>query len=125
MKVLVTTVAPGLDAEIEPRFMHAAYLTIVNTDTLQWDSVQAPVTAVAHAAGTRLGLLASHQHVDAAISNDYGPNCYIALDSAGIKMFLSGSCRTAREAIEQFRAGKLAAIYAPTNRAASEPPAAH
>jgi len=51
----------------------------------------------------------------AAISNDYGPNCYIVLESAGIPMYLSGRCKTVREAVEQFKAGKLAAIYGPTS----------
>ena len=115
MRVLVTTAAPGLDVEIEPRFWHAAYLTIVDTDTLQWEAVPAPGTPSVHAAGTRLGLLATHQHVGAAISNDYGPNSYIVLESGGIPMYLSGTCKTAREAVEQFKAGKLATIYAPTS----------
>jgi predicted Fe-Mo cluster-binding NifX family protein len=115
MSVLVTTTTPGLDVEIEPRFWHAAYLTIVDTDTLQWEAVPAPGAPSVHAAGTRLGLLATHQHVGAAISNDYGPNCYIVLESAGIPMYLSGTCKTVREAVEQFRAGRLRTTRAPTN----------
>jgi len=114
MKVLVTTVAPGLDAEIEPRFWHAAYLTIVDIDTLQWEALPAPGAHNVHAAGTRLGLLATHQQVRAAISDDYGPNCYIVLEAADIPMYRSGICHTAREAVEQFKAGKLSAISAPT-----------
>ena len=121
MKVLVTTVAPGLDAGIEPLFWHASYLTIVDTATFQWEALPAPGAHNVHAAGTRLGLLATHQQVGAAISNDYGPNCYIVLESAGIRMFLAGTCQTARDAVEQFRAGKLAAIYAPTSAGAPEP----
>ncbi len=121
MKVLVTTVAPGLDAEIEPRFWHAAFLTIVDTHTLQWEAVPAPGAPTVHAAGTRLGLLATHQDVSAAISNDYGPNCYIVLESAGIPMYLSGTCKTVREAVEQFKAGKLPTIYAPTSVEPREP----
>ena len=115
MRMLVTTVAPGLDADIEPRFWHAAYLTIVDTDTLQWEAVPAPVMPTVHAAGTRLGLLATHQNVGATISNDYGPNCYIALESAGIPMYLAGTCKTVREAVEQFKAGKLNTIHAATS----------
>ena len=82
----------------------------VDTDALQWEAVPAQGAPSGHAAGTRLGLLATHQNVRAAISNDYGPNCYIVLESAGIPMYLSGRCKTVREAVEQFKAGKLAAI---------------
>ncbi len=115
MKVLVTATAPGLDAEIEPRFWHAAYLTIVNTATLEWEAMPAPAMPNVHSAGTRLSLLATHQGITATISNDYGPNCYIVLEAAGIPMYLAGACRTVREAVEQFKAGKLTAVHAPTS----------
>jgi predicted Fe-Mo cluster-binding NifX family protein len=118
MKVVVTAVAPGLDVSIEPRFWHAAYLTVVDTDTLQWEAVPAPAAPSVHAAGTRLGLLATHQHALAAISNDYGPNCYVVLESAGIPMYLAGKCKTVREAVEAFNAGQLPAISTPTSTAA-------
>jgi predicted Fe-Mo cluster-binding NifX family protein len=117
MKVVVTAVAPGLDADIEPRFWHAAYLAVVDVDSLQWEAVPAPAVPSVHAAGTRLGLLATHQHVLAAISNDYGPNCYIVLESAGIPMYLAGKCKTVREAVEAFKAGQLPAISTPTSTA--------
>jgi predicted Fe-Mo cluster-binding NifX family protein len=58
--------------------------------------------------------------VGAAISNDCGPNSYIVLESSGIPIYLSGTCKTARAAVEQFKAGKLATIYTPTS-AAPEP----
>ena len=123
MKVLVTATAPGLDAGIEPRFWHAAYLTIVDIHTLQWEAVPTPAMPNVHSAGTRLGLLATHQNVGAAISNDYGPNCYIVLESAGIPMYLSGECKTVRAAVEQFKAGKLAAIHAATSAGPQGPAA--
>ena len=60
-----------------------------------------------------------------AISNDYGPNSYIVLESGGIPLCLSGTCQTAREAVEQFKAGKLATIYAPTHAGVPEPAGAN
>ncbi len=121
MRVLVTSVAPGLDVEIEPRFWHVAYFTMVDIDTLKWESIEAPHMPNVHTAGTRLGLLATHQQIGAAISNDYGPNCYVVLDAAGIRMYLSGTCKTVREAVEQFKAGKLATIFQPTTSHVPEP----
>ncbi len=121
MRVLVTSVAPGLDAAIEPRFWHAAYLTVVDTDILECESIEAPHMPNVHTAGTRLGLLATHQQISAAISNDYGPNCYVALDAAGIRMYLSGTCQTVREAVEQLKANKLVTIFQPTVSHVPEP----
>jgi predicted Fe-Mo cluster-binding NifX family protein len=113
VKVLISAAAPGLDANIEPRFCESAYLTAVDLSTMDWESLPAPGAATVHAAGTRLGLLAVHQNVEAAISNDYGPNCYVVLEGAGIPMFLSGDCKTVREAAERYAAGKLRPIHAP------------
>jgi predicted Fe-Mo cluster-binding NifX family protein len=117
MRVLVTAVAPGLDADVEPRFWHAAFLTVVDTETLQWEAVPAPVMPTVHAAGTRLGLLSTHQNVAAAISNDFGPNCSVVLEAASIPAYLSGACKTVREAVEAFRAGKLVAVSVPNSAA--------
>jgi predicted Fe-Mo cluster-binding NifX family protein len=124
MKVLVTAGAPGLDVDIEPCFWHATYLIIVDTDTLQWEAVPTPTAPSVHAAGTRISLLATHQQIGAAISNDYGPNCYVVLEAAGIPMYLSGTCKTVRDAVEQFKAGKLPTIYAPTSTGPQGPAAA-
>ncbi len=115
MRALVTAVAPGLDADVERRFWHAAYLTVVDTDTFQWESIPASGLSSIPASGTKLSLLATHQNIAAAISNDFGPNCYIVLESVGIPMYLSGDCRTVREAVEEFRLGALPTIYAPTS----------
>jgi predicted Fe-Mo cluster-binding NifX family protein len=100
VKIVVTAVAPGLDAEIEQRFWHAAYLTVVDADTLQWEAVPASAIPSVVAAGTRLAMLVTCQHVLAAISNDYGPHCYTVLESAGIPMYLAGKCKSVREAVE-------------------------
>ena len=124
MKVLVTTGAEGLDAAIEPRFWRATYLTVVDTESMEWEAVPTPSAPNVHTAGTRLSLLAIHQGITASISNDYGPNCYVVLEAAGIPMYLSGECKTVREAVEHFKAGKLLNIYAPTSAGPEETVAA-
>ena len=107
MRVPVTTAAPGLDVEIEPHFWHAAYLTIVDTDTLQWDALPALGAPSVHAAGTDsacwppTSAWCSHQQ---RLRAEQLHRARIG----GIPRYLSGTCKTAHEAVEQFKAGKLA-----------------
>jgi predicted Fe-Mo cluster-binding NifX family protein len=114
MKVVVTTMGPDLDSEIEPRFWKAVYFLIVDTQTWQCEALLNPGAPSVHAAGTRGALLVEQHKIDASISGDYGPNCYVVLDAAGIRMYLQGSCRTAREAVQALLDGKLRTIFAPT-----------
>jgi len=114
MKVVVTTVGPDLDSEIEPRFWRAVYFLIVDTQTWEYEALPNPGAPTVHAAGTRGAILLEQHKIDVSISGDYGPNCYVVLDAAGITMYLQGSCRTALEAVQAFLDGKLQTIYAPT-----------
>jgi predicted Fe-Mo cluster-binding NifX family protein len=114
MKVVVTTVGPDLDSEIEPRFWKAVYFLIADTQTWQCEALPNPGAPTVHAAGTRGAILVEQHKIDASISGDYGPNCYVVLEAAGIRMYLQGSCKTAREAVQAFLDGKLQTIYAPT-----------
>ncbi len=133
MRVLITTVEPSLDSELERKFWRAKYFVIADTDTLEWTAVPNPGAPTAHAAGTRGGgasecvvrvrrgtagtrggLLAINQQIDATISGDYGPNCYVVLESAGIPMYQCGQCKTARDAVQAFRTGHLQVVYGPT-----------
>lgn len=46
MKVIVTTTAADLDSPVDPRFGRAAYFTVVDTDTMEWQAHPNPaVTA--------------------------------------------------------------------------------
>lgn len=107
MKLILTTVAPDLDAALDRYFGLAAYFLVVDSYTLEWQAYPNPGAPTAHAAGTRAALLASKQKPDAVISGDYGPYCYIGLEAAGVPMYLFGQCNTAREAIDAFKAGQL------------------
>jgi predicted Fe-Mo cluster-binding NifX family protein len=65
-------------------------------------------------AGSQAAQFVAQQGADAVISGDFGPNAYIALAAAEIKMYLHGPSRTAREAIANFNAGMLEQVQAPT-----------
>ncbi len=116
MKIILSTTSPGLYADIDPRFGRGAYLLVVDTDTMQTEGHPNPGVNASGGAGIQAAQFVVDQKVEAVISGDFGPNAFDALQAAGISMYLYGNCRTAREALERFRAGKLQSVGAPTQR---------
>jgi len=114
MKLILTTVAPDLDAALDRYFGLAAYFLVVDSYSLDWQAYPNPGAPTAHAAGARAASLASKQKPHAVISGDYGPYCYIGLEAADIPMYLCGLCKTAREAVEAFKTGQLKGVSSAT-----------
>lgn len=114
MKLIVTATAPELEAAVDPRFGRAAYFVVVDTATMDWQAHENQGLNAAGGAGSQAAQFAAQQGVEAVISGDFGPNAYIALAAAEIKMYLFGPSKTAREAVANFTAGKLEEVHTPT-----------
>ncbi|MGQ9491842.1 MAG: NifB/NifX family molybdenum-iron cluster-binding protein [Anaerolineae bacterium] len=114
MKLIVTATAPDMNALVDPRFGRAAYFVAVDGDTSQWQAHQNGGVNAAGGAGAQAAQFAAQQGAQAVISGDFGPNAYIALAAAEIKMYLLGPSRTVAEAVANFKAGKLEQVHAPT-----------
>jgi predicted Fe-Mo cluster-binding NifX family protein len=114
MKLVLTTSAPELDAELDPRFGRGAYLLIINTDTHQWEALTNPGVNAPGGAGIKAAQYIVNLKVDAAISGDFGPHAFDALQAGGVAMYLYGDCPSVRDAIERFKAGQLEQVGAPT-----------
>ncbi len=114
MKIILTTTSAELDANIDPRFGRGAYFVVVDTDTLSWQAHPNPGVNAGGGAGSLAAQFAANQKAEAVISGDFGPNAYNALQAAGIAMFLFGTSRTGREAVENYKAGRLERVGAPT-----------
>jgi predicted Fe-Mo cluster-binding NifX family protein len=114
MKIVVTAISPGLDSPIDPRFGRAAYFITVETNTLEWQAYPNPAAEASGGAGTQAAQYIANQGVRVAVSGDFGPNACNALDAAGIGMYLLGTTQTVREAVENYEAGQLTSVSAPT-----------
>jgi predicted Fe-Mo cluster-binding NifX family protein len=107
MKIIVTTQGTDMDSPVDPRFGRAKHFLLVDTETMQataHDNAQnlnAPQGAGIQAAQAVYNLGAG-----AVITGNVGPKAFTTLQAAGIAVYL-GASETAREAIEQFRAGRL------------------
>lgn len=114
MKIIMTAAAPSLDADIDPRFGRGAYLLEVDTDTLEFEAHANPGVTAGGGAGIQAAQMVSGKGASAVVSGDFGPNAFQAFQAAGISMYLYGECKSVREAIEQFKTGKLQPAGLPT-----------
>jgi predicted Fe-Mo cluster-binding NifX family protein len=114
MKIVLTTLSPNLETDVDPRFGRAACLLVVDTDTLEWKSHANPGASASGGAGIQAAQFVADQHAQAAISGDFGPHAFEALQAAGITMYIYGDCQDAYRAIELFKAGQLQQVGGPT-----------
>jgi predicted Fe-Mo cluster-binding NifX family protein len=117
MKIALTTVSPEIESDVDPRFGRCAYMLVVDTDTLQWQSYPNPAASAPGGAGIRSAQFVSDQEVEAVLSGDFGPNAHTALENAGIPMYVYGASRTVKEALAAFKAGSLQRVGGPTRTA--------
>jgi predicted Fe-Mo cluster-binding NifX family protein len=115
MKIILSTTAPNLDSDVDPRFGRGAYLLVVDTKTMQAEGHPNPGVNASGGAGIQAAQFVTEQKAEAVISGDFGPNAFDALKAAGIAMYLyDNDCRTSRQAIERFKAEKLQQVGTPT-----------
>jgi predicted Fe-Mo cluster-binding NifX family protein len=88
MKIVISAISPDLDSVIDPRFGRAAYFVIVDTNTLEWQSYPNPGANASGGAGTQAAQYIANLGVGVAVSGDFGPNAYKALDEYVIALFI-------------------------------------
>ena len=113
MKIAVTSKGTDLDAEIDPRFGRAAYLLIVDSDSLDIEALdnRANVNAF-KGAGIQAAGNISQKGASILLTGFCGPNAFKTLQAAGIKVVqdIKGNVRGA---VEAYRNGKLSPSEAP------------
>jgi predicted Fe-Mo cluster-binding NifX family protein len=108
--VALTAAAPHLDAEVDPRFGRAAFILLTDSEGAAWEALANPAVEASGGAGVQAAQLLAEREAGAVVSGDFGPKARQALQAAGIAMYGYRSCKTAREALEEFRAGRLPAV---------------
>lgn len=114
MKIVVTATAPAWDASVDPRFGRGAYFVVIDTETHAWQAHENPAVSAAGGAGSQAAQFLAQQGAESVVSGDFGPNAYITLAAAEIKMFLLGASQTVAEAVSNLAEGKLQQVNAPT-----------
>ena len=107
MKIAVTSQGTDLDAQVDPRFGRAAYIMIVDVDTLEFTAVDNSANKNAFkGAGIQAAATACDNGAEALLTGFCGPNAFKALDAAGVKV-CNDIAGTIREAVAQYKAGEV------------------
>lgn len=108
MKIAITSKGKDLDSEVDPRFGRAAYILIIDTDTLEFDVIDNAQNANSFkGAGIHAGASISEKNAKVLLTGFCGPNAFKTLNAAGIKV-ASDVGGIVRDAVKDFNAGKTA-----------------
>lgn len=109
MKLAVTSQGNNLQSPLDPRFGRAKYFIVVDTETGAFLAADNTVNLNAsQGAGIQAGKRVAELGVNGLITGHLGPKAFSTLQAGGVKIY-TGTSGTVAEAIEQFKAGKLAA----------------
>jgi len=113
MKIAVTSKGQDLQSDIDPRFGRAAYIIVVDTESLEFEAIDNSTNANAFkGAGIQAATMMSDKGVNALLTGFCGPNAFKVLKAAGINVSsdLEG---TVNEAVQAFNAGQITFIDEP------------
>jgi len=112
MKIAISTLAPNLDANIDPRFGRCQYFVLVDPDTMVFDTLENFSASAGGGAGIATAQSLSGKGIEAVITGNCGPNAYEALTAANIKVVTNASGKV-RDAVQSYKSGKLNASSKP------------
>ena len=113
MKIAVTSAGTDLDSELDPRFGRAAYIIIVDSETMDFEVLdnRENVTAL-KGAGIQAASMISRKGAEVLLTGFCGPNAFKTLKAAkiGVANDAEGSVR---DAVKAYVDGRLPLSDAP------------
>ena len=107
MKIAITAQGKELSSEIDLRFGRAKWLTLVDTESGDFQAHDNAVNLnAAQGAGIQTGQNIANLGVEAVITGNVGPNAFKTLNAANVKVFLAEK-QTVQQAINSYKAGEL------------------
>ena len=113
MKIAVSATAPGLDAEVDPRFGRCQYFIIVDPQSMEFEALDNSNAMAAGGAGISTAQMIAGKGVEVVLTGNCGPNAYQTLSAAGIQVITGVSGRI-KDAIEAFKSGKFQSSSQPS-----------
>lgn len=109
MKIAVSAMNTDLDSQVDPRFGRCQYFIIVDSDTLEYESIENPNVGAVGGAGIQSGQLISGKGAQVILTGNVGPNAFQALSAAGLQI-ITGVTGSVKSAIQRFKSGQLQPI---------------
>jgi predicted Fe-Mo cluster-binding NifX family protein len=113
MKICVTSISGNLDAQVDSRFGRCQYFMIVDSESMQFESVSNLAVTSGSGAGIQAAQTIASKNVQVLITGNVGPKAFQALFAAGITI-ITGASGIVRVAIEKYKNGLLSETKAPT-----------
>jgi len=112
MKIAITAEGNTLESEVDPRFGRCSHFLIIDTDTMNFESISNESAMASGGAGIQAAQTIAKSGVEAVVTGNMGPNAFQTLSAAKIKVFI-GANGTIKEAIEKYKKGDLKESGAP------------
>jgi len=109
VKIVVTATGSDLDARTSPRFGRCPIYIFVETETMAFEALPNPALDASGGAGVLAAQVIVERGAQAVLSGNLGPNAMEVLQAADVPAYLVGE-GTVREAVEAYKAGRLAAL---------------
>jgi len=107
MKIAVTSKGVDLNSEVDPRFGRAAYILVVDSETLSFEVLNNKENVNAFkGAGIQAAKMVSETGADVLLTGYCGPNAFKAMKAAKVGV-ANDATGTVREAVAAYEAGKL------------------
>jgi predicted Fe-Mo cluster-binding NifX family protein len=87
MKICITASGPGMNARIDERFGRAPFFVMVDSETLQHETITNPAMDAEQGAGIAAAQGVAKQGVNAVLTGFVGPKAYAALQAANITIY--------------------------------------
>ncbi len=117
IKIAVTAESPDLDARVDPRFGRAAGFVVVDPDSMAFDYVGNGASQVmTKGAGIQAAEILAATGANVLLTGFVGPKAFQALSAAGIAIGQDLENLSVREAVQNFRDGKIVFGDAPKSR---------
>jgi predicted Fe-Mo cluster-binding NifX family protein len=113
MKIAISSTGKDLDSNVDPRFGRCAYFILVDPDTMEYEVFENQSAMLGGGAGIQSAQFVASKGAEVVITGNCGPNAVRTLEAAGIKI-ITGYSGTVRQAIEDFKTGKLKTTHTPT-----------
>lgn len=112
MRIALTVTGASLDSHMDPRFGRCTHFLVVETETMELEAIENPNMTLGGGAGIQSAQLLASKNVQFVLTGNCGPNAYQTLNAAGIGVIV-GCSGTARDVVEQFKAGRFGVTSGP------------
>jgi predicted Fe-Mo cluster-binding NifX family protein len=117
MKIAMTSQGPGLDQQVDPRFGRAAYVLVIDSETMEYEALDNSSNVNAFKGAGIQAATMIHDHGAQVLLTGYcGPKAFQTLQAANIKV-VNDVSGTVSEALETFKTGNPTFTAAPNAEA--------